>query len=79
MSPFAGEGANLAMYDGALLAESIIAHPCDIEAALIAYEKELFPRSRQTAEETDNNLKLFFDENAPHSLIELFNRYQAGA
>jgi 2-polyprenyl-6-methoxyphenol hydroxylase-like FAD-dependent oxidoreductase len=78
MSPFAGEGANLALYDGALLAEAIVAHPRNIESALTAYEKELFPRSAEAAAETDRNLKLFFDDNAPHSLIDLFTRFQSG-
>jgi 2-polyprenyl-6-methoxyphenol hydroxylase-like FAD-dependent oxidoreductase len=76
MSPFAGEGANLAMYDGAKLGKAIAAHPGDVEAALIVYEQELFPRSASAAAEADRNLKLFFDENSPHSVVDLFTNYQ---
>jgi len=76
MSPFAGEGANLAMYDGAELGKAIAAHPCDIEAALIAYENDLFPRSASAAAEADRNIKLFFDENSPQSVVDLFANYQ---
>ncbi|WP_448097494.1 FAD-dependent oxidoreductase [Luteibacter yeojuensis] len=72
MSPFAGEGANLAMFDGAELAKAIIAHPGDIEAALAAYEKDLFPRSATTAAKSDRNLSLFFNDRAPWSVVEFF-------
>lgn len=72
MSPFAGEGANLAMFDGAELAKSIIAHPGDMEAALATYEKGLFPRSATTAAESDRNLRLFFNDRAPWSVVEFF-------
>jgi 2-polyprenyl-6-methoxyphenol hydroxylase-like FAD-dependent oxidoreductase len=78
MSPFAGEGANLAMYDGSELGKAIAANSGDVEAALMAYENDLFPRSASAAAEADRNLKLFFDDNAPHSVAALFTNYQPG-
>ncbi|MFJ8138873.1 FAD-dependent oxidoreductase [Streptomyces sp. NPDC096013] len=51
LSPPDGEGANLAMQDGAELGKLIAEHPYDIEAALTAYEAALFPRSATAAAE----------------------------
>jgi 2-polyprenyl-6-methoxyphenol hydroxylase-like FAD-dependent oxidoreductase len=77
MTP-SGEGANLAMFDGAELAKAIVANPGDFEAALLAYEKELFPRSASVALEADELRQLLFGEDAPQSLVAMFTGSQPG-
>lgn len=77
MSPFAGEGANLARYDGARLATAIADHPDDIEAALTVHEAELFPRSAESAGESAQSLQLIFSEDSPHGLVALFESFDA--
>jgi 2-polyprenyl-6-methoxyphenol hydroxylase-like FAD-dependent oxidoreductase len=72
MSPFAGEGANLAMYDGTELARALAEHPGDIEAALAHYETELFPRAAASAGESAESLEVIFAPDAPKSLLEMF-------
>jgi 2-polyprenyl-6-methoxyphenol hydroxylase-like FAD-dependent oxidoreductase len=73
MSPFAGEGANLALLDGAELALAVAAHPQDREGALAAYEAELFPRSADAARESADNLEVMFAPDAPRGLLEMFS------
>ena len=76
MSPFAGEGANLAMYDGAELGKAIATNPGNVETALSTYEQDMFLRSASAAAEADRNIKLFFNENSPQSVVDLFTSYQ---
>ncbi|MEU5249361.1 NAD(P)/FAD-dependent oxidoreductase [Streptomyces asoensis] len=78
MAP-SGEGANLAMYDGAELGEALAAHPDDIEGALTAYEKSLFPRSAAAADEATRVHHLCFDADAPHSLVRFFTDHERAA
>lgn len=72
MSPFAGEGANLAMLDGAELALAIAAHPGDTEAALTTYEEALFPRSEASAADSATSLDTMFGERGLEQMVEFF-------
>jgi 2-polyprenyl-6-methoxyphenol hydroxylase-like FAD-dependent oxidoreductase len=72
LMPPAGEGANLAMFDGAELGTAIAAHAGDVEAALAEYEDTLFPRSAEAAAESTRILTLCLDDDAPHSLVDMF-------
>ena len=67
-----GEGANLAMYDGSELAKAIAANPGDVEAALLAYETDLFPRSAPEAAEATLMQEVLFGDNSPQSLLDFF-------
>ena len=72
-----GEGANLAMFDGAELGEAIAANPGDVEAALIVYETDLFLRGELAAAAGDESL---LDEmlgpNSPQSLVDFLTSHQ---
>ena len=71
-----GEGANLAMFDGAELGKAIAANPGDLEAALFAYKKDLFPRSAAEAAEAAGVLEVCIGRNAPQSLLDFFTSHQ---
>ncbi|MFF4487439.1 FAD-dependent oxidoreductase [Streptomyces sp. NPDC001544] len=72
MSPFAGEGANLAMLDGAELGQAVAAHPGDTEAALATYEAALFPRSEASAAESAASLDMMFGERGLKQMVHFF-------
>jgi 2-polyprenyl-6-methoxyphenol hydroxylase-like FAD-dependent oxidoreductase len=71
LAPPNGEGANLAMLDGAELGQAIAAHPGDVEAALDEYEQAMFPRAAEAGEEDTYDLML--GDDAPHSWIAMMN------
>jgi 2-polyprenyl-6-methoxyphenol hydroxylase-like FAD-dependent oxidoreductase len=76
MSPFAGEGANLAMQDGAELATAIADHPGDIEAALTAYESAMFPRAAAAAEASAGSMDQCFAPHGAKNLTAMFQSFQ---
>jgi 2-polyprenyl-6-methoxyphenol hydroxylase-like FAD-dependent oxidoreductase len=72
LAPPDGEGANLAMYDGAEFGNAIAAHPTDLEAALAEYEESMFVRSAKGAAEAAKTHAICFDDdNAPQGLLGL--------
>jgi 2-polyprenyl-6-methoxyphenol hydroxylase-like FAD-dependent oxidoreductase len=70
LMPPSGDGANLAMFDGAELGKAIAAHPDDAETALAAYETALFPRSASFAADAHEILELCLGDHAPFGLID---------
>jgi 2-polyprenyl-6-methoxyphenol hydroxylase-like FAD-dependent oxidoreductase len=76
MSPFAGEGANLAMFDGAELARAIIHNGDDFDAALAEYEPAMVERAQESAEQSAFGLDLIFSQTAPAELVAFFSAPQ---
>jgi 2-polyprenyl-6-methoxyphenol hydroxylase-like FAD-dependent oxidoreductase len=72
LMPPSGEGANLALFDGAELGKAIAAHLDDVEAAIADYEEAMFTRSEAEAVEAHKLLDLCFGARAPFGLIEMF-------
>jgi 2-polyprenyl-6-methoxyphenol hydroxylase-like FAD-dependent oxidoreductase len=71
MTPFAGEGANQALFDGAELARALLEHD-DLDAALDAYEEPMFARSEVVAEMSARGMALCLHPDAPRPLLEAF-------
>jgi 2-polyprenyl-6-methoxyphenol hydroxylase-like FAD-dependent oxidoreductase len=69
LMPPNGEGANLAMLDGAELGQAIATHPDDLEAALAEHEHAMFARA--AAEDDDDMYAIMFGDNAPHSMVSV--------
>ncbi|MEU7783401.1 NAD(P)/FAD-dependent oxidoreductase [Amycolatopsis sp. NPDC049159] len=76
LMPPNGEGANLAMLDGAELGQALASHRDDVESALVAYEQRMFERA--AAEAADEDIyEVMFGADAPHSMVALLAQAEA--
>ncbi|MFI9841904.1 FAD-dependent oxidoreductase [Nonomuraea sp. NPDC051941] len=78
LMPPNGEGANLAMQDGAALGQAIAARPDDIEAALAGYEQAMFTRAAAVAAD-DDIYTIMFGDDAPHSMVAMLTGAEQGS
>jgi 2-polyprenyl-6-methoxyphenol hydroxylase-like FAD-dependent oxidoreductase len=75
LTPANGEGANLAMLDGAELGQALASHPSDAELGLAQYEEAMFPRSKEIAIQGAEFTELIVgsdDTNTVQRLIDAF-------
>ncbi|NIF32114.1 FAD-dependent monooxygenase [Enterobacter sp. Cy-643] len=72
MSPFAGEGVNLAMADAVDLAHAVAARPTNLPAAFRAYQEAMAARTERFQRESAANFAMGFAADAPRELLALF-------
>jgi 2-polyprenyl-6-methoxyphenol hydroxylase-like FAD-dependent oxidoreductase len=75
LMPPNGEGANLAMQDGAELGQAIAAHPDNAGIALAEYEQAMFARAVTEAGD-DDIYPIMFGDDAPHSMVAILSGHQ---
>ncbi|OQE37766.1 hypothetical protein PENCOP_c009G01481 [Penicillium coprophilum] len=83
-TPFVGEGVNCSMYDAVILAERLVSHCGEntmladvenvkLEAALAAYEKDMFARGQDLIRRSSESGKRLFSDNASHLTLQMLN------
>jgi 2-polyprenyl-6-methoxyphenol hydroxylase-like FAD-dependent oxidoreductase len=72
LMPPVGEGANMAMLDGALLALALAAHPDDFPAAIKEYESEMFERTSAAARMSADMQELLMSPDAAQRMLAFF-------
>ncbi|MEV4314947.1 FAD-dependent monooxygenase [Actinocrispum sp. NPDC049592] len=72
LMPPVGEGANMALLDGALLGLALAAHPGDFPAAIAEYEREMFERTSAAARMSADMQELLMSPDAAQRLLAFF-------
>lgn len=82
MMPWAGEGVNLAMADALSLSQAIVQAVGEkgrlqenLTPRVVQFEKEMFERSKEAAQETWNNCGILFGEDGGRAFGELMKSY----
>ncbi|KAJ2960266.1 hypothetical protein NQZ79_g4444 [Umbelopsis isabellina] len=79
MTPFAGEGANMAMWDGANLADAIakvVQHGEDLKASVEKYEQFMFKTCGEYAAESLGNMNMLVSDNGAEAAVGFFKRFE---
>ncbi|WP_290060447.1 FAD-dependent oxidoreductase [Amycolatopsis solani] len=72
LMPPVGEGANMALLDGAVLALAVAAHPGDFPAAIGEYEREMYERTGAAARMSSKMQELLMAPDASRRMLEFF-------
>ena len=72
LMPAVGEGANMALLDGAALGLALAAHPDDFPAAIKEYEREMFERTGAAARKSADMKELMMSPDAAQRMLEFF-------
>ncbi|WAL63824.1 NAD(P)/FAD-dependent oxidoreductase [Amycolatopsis cynarae] len=72
LMPPVGQGANMALLDGALLGLALAAHPDDFPTAVKEYEREMFERTSAAARKSAAMKKLLMSPDAARKMLAFF-------
>ncbi|WP_020501926.1 FAD-dependent oxidoreductase [Sciscionella marina] len=72
LMPPVGQGANLALLDGALLGFTLAGHPDDVPAAVEEYERKMFERAGAAARMSADMQELLMSPDAARRMLEFF-------
>jgi len=73
LMPPVGQGANMALLDGALLGLALAAHPTDPSTAVTDYEREMFQRTSATAQQSAHMQQLLASPDASQQILSFFS------
>ena len=85
MTPWGGEGVNLALWDsldlahaleGVPEAKDVTAWQAALEPRMLEFEETMMTRAQEKATETSKNKDLFLSEKGGEAMVDMFKRYQ---